>query len=192
MHNVIFSITKIYIIILLLTCLNSICKAQSLKDESLTPRSFWGSIGLGRSSLGSIAVSIDGNVELKKSILFTAIAQGESNSFLDFSTRESKDVSTFDLLLGKIYKQKSTLITMSSGLGLIMVNTRTSSGGILYPSTNKKQSTIGIPLLFRAYGVAFRTVGIGIGFYSILNTIKTTAGVTFNVSIGRILPREKD
>ena len=157
-------------------------------DNSDYVKCYWGDVGLGGSSLGSISAALGFHFEINRHVLITANIMGEANSFIDFSSKPKIDVNTFNLLVGKISKQKSSIITYSAGLGLINYYKKTYPGGFLspLPAVTTKKYSIGIPLLISGYLIGFRTVGFGLSVYANLNTINTTAGLTLNFGIGRM------
>jgi len=155
---------------------------------SAIPRCYWGSFGFGPSSLGAFSGSFNANAELANRVLVTAGVQGETKAFLS----NSAEVDSYNILVGKIFKKKFSLLSVSVGLSLVdVVNTTGYDLFSSQPPVKTDQYTIGIPILIQGYLVAFQTVSLGFNGYINLNTINTTAGIMVSVAIGRMATHTK-
>jgi 3-deoxy-D-arabino-heptulosonate 7-phosphate (DAHP) synthase len=168
----------------------SIASGQSISTDSITiPRSYWVSGGVGLSTLGSASAGLVANAEIKNRILISAGWIGEtSEKILDFSTNHSVNVSSFNALAGKIYKQRNSLISFSAGLGLVRLETRDTGGARVSSVT---ETTIGIPLLVQAHAIGFQAIGVGLNLYGNLNMKQSTTGIHLSIALGRIATRQK-
>jgi hypothetical protein len=161
-------------------------------DSTGIRKSYWIAGRVGLSTLGSVSGMLVANAEIKNHILISASTTGETNGILDFSATHSVDVSSFNMLAGKIYKQRHSLISFSAGLGLVKIDTHDSEPGIfgkVYPESS--ETTIGIPLLIQAYAIGFQTIGVGLNLYGNLNTKQSTAGIQVCLALGRIATRPR-
>jgi hypothetical protein len=150
-------------------------------DSTKIPKSYWGSLGVGQSSLGAFAGKLDANAEFANRLLVTASFQGETNSILG-----GTQLASYNLLLGKIFKQRISMFTLSAGIGLVNVTTKSFNLFSTEPSVSTSQTGIGLPIVIQGYLVAGQTVGFGVSGYLNLNTVKTTAGITFSLAIGHL------
>jgi hypothetical protein len=179
------SIALIAALCLLFTVTNTFCQDTIKRTKSL-PRCYFVSVGLGGSSLGAYSTMVKFNVEIKNQWLLGANFMSETNTKL-FNGRSDNetDVNTTNLLAGKIFKQYGLIGSLSTGLGLVEVYTRNNNNGTL-SSTGIEQTkhTVGIPIVAQGYVVLFKTVGLGLGAYANINTIKTTAGFSLNFALG--------
>jgi hypothetical protein len=184
---------NVYAAILLFAITFTRSFAQSAsRDSTKTPKSYWATFGLGYSSLGSIAAHLDGNAEIWNKCVITANLQTEVSDFFGKAGTTNFQVTTYNLLAGKIFKQKLTFITVSAGLGLVDVNTYNGydKGILVFVKTDSKNQFIGgVPIIIQWYGVINEVVGFGINGYVNLNTVRTTAGFTINIALGRITTR---
>jgi len=174
-------------VLLLFTHFNAYSQ-DTAKNRSNIPRCYFVGFGFGGSSLGAFSAIANANVEIKNRWLLGLNFQGESKTALfDGHSENEVDVNTTNFLIGKIYKQPNTFVTISTGLSFAEVYTRDYNGGIFGSINNKRtRHTIGIPLVAQGYLVAFKAVGIGLSCYANLNTIQTTAGFNVNFALGRM------
>ncbi len=162
-------------------------KDSTNKDAAQIPRCYWAGFGLGASTLGALAGNVNVNAEISNQWIITANAEIEANRFLNFSSSPNVQVTTYNVLAGKIYKGKISFFTLSAGIGLVDVYTYNNPGLFSDAPVHKSdQYTVGVPLLIQWYVIRFQAVGIGLSGYANLNTIQTTAGFNISVVFGRI------
>jgi hypothetical protein len=162
-------------------------------DSTQVPKSYFAAGGIGLSSLGSFSAMLVANAEIKNRILLSANWIGETNvRILDSRAGHDVDVNSFNLLAGKIYKQRHSLISFSTGLGLVKVDERDVGGGV-FGKVNPvgRETTVGIPVLVQAYAIGFQAIGVGLNLYGNLNTKQSTAGFQLSVALGRISTRPR-
>jgi hypothetical protein len=165
----------------------------STKDTSKIPRCYWMALGLGASSLGSLSGTINANAEISNRWLLTANVGIEQNTFLNLSSSPNVQVTTFNILAGKIYKKKISFIALSAGLALVNVYTYNNAGLFGEAPVHKlNQYTVGVPLLIQGHVIRAQAVGIGLSGYVNLNTIQTTAGLNICLVFGRIATHKRD
>jgi hypothetical protein len=186
-------IILVYTTILLLAVTSTRSFAQeSRRDSAKTPKSYWATFGLGYSSLGALAFHLDANAEAWNKCVITANLQTEVSDLFGKAASNNFQVNTYNLLAGKIFKQKVTFITVSAGLGIVDVITYNGydKGFFDFVKTSQNsQFTVGVPIIVQWYGVVTEVVGFGINGYVNLNTVRTTAGFTINIALGRMTTR---
>jgi len=155
-------------------------------DTAKMPNGYWGSLGLGETSLGFFTGRADANAELSDGYLIAGSAQVESSSVFG-----GTEVDSYDILFGKIFKQGISMFTLSAGLGLVNVTTKSSTLFSTAPQVTTSQTGIGLPIVIQGYLVAGQTFGFGVSGFLNLNTVKTTAGVMFSLAIGRLATHKK-
>jgi len=155
-------------------------------DSTKISKSYWGSVGIGASSSG-FSASFIANAELLNRWLISANVQGEGPLFGD-----GNEVTTFNVLAGKVFKQKFCFLTLSAGLGYISVTNVSNSFNFFSPAVTTQRSTIGLPIVVQGYLVAFQTLGIGLSGYVNLNTIQSTAGINICIALGRLSTHKRN
>ena len=139
------------------------------------------------SALGSVSAMLGANAEVKNRLVVSLNWTGETSSVLDFTAKHVVDVNSFNILAGKIYKQRNSLMSFSAGLGLARVHTFDSRNG----AASYTETTVGLPLSIQAYAIGFQAVGAGLNLYANLNTKQSTAGIHVSLALGRISTRQK-
>lgn len=166
--------------------------SQTVKPDSITARrNYWASISLGASSLGQLSAGLDVNAELANHWAIAANIKGESNRFLDiYQETPNVDVTTYNILGGKIFKQRSSFLTVSAGLGLADVYTYTyllPNGSYAKDITSQQDRyALNIPIEVQMYFVPVTPFAVSIGAYVNINNVKTTAGISGKFSFGRM------
>jgi hypothetical protein len=160
-----------FFVIIILACNFKTARAQVVKPDSIqqVPHAYWLAGGLGGSSRG-IELMSNANAELGHKWLVTGTAQIESAAF-----GSGEDVEQFNVLGGKIFKEKASLFSVSAGLGIVYIN----------------KATVGIPVLFQVYLVGGQFIGIGLNACANLNPTEPTAGFSINIALGRMATRRK-
>jgi hypothetical protein len=130
------------------------------------------------------------NAEIKNNILISANLIGETNQTFMSRPRHIVDLTSFNALAGKIYKQRNSLISFSAGLGLVRVDRNDLD--LFSKKTEISETTVGIPLSIQAYAIGFQTIGVGLNLYGNLNTKQSTAGIHLSVALGRIATRARN
>lgn len=164
---------------------------QTATTDSINLKpNYWGSIGGGPTTLGSVGFNADLNAEMSDHWFISTEGQVETKTLNLFGSNVS--TATFNVLAGKIFKQKLTFITVSAGLGLVDLNTFT-SGGLFptTPSSSKDQYGLNIPVEVNVYLVPVTPFAVGVGAYLNLNAINTTAGITLRLAFGRMSTHTK-
>lgn len=158
--------------IVLLTLITFIYKTgfsqASHPDSNKVPHAYWVGGGIGGSTEG-IELMANANAELGHHWLITGTAQLES-----YVVGGGLTVISYNLLGGKIYKQKASLFSFSAGLGAVSFDD--------HPS----KVTVGVPVLLQTYWVIGQTFGFGLNATANLNSIQPTAGLSLNIALGRI------
>ena len=162
-------------------------------DSLRVPKSYWVVAGGGLSTLGSVSATLIANAEIQNNILLSGSWIGETNvRILDSRASHNVDVSSYNALAGKVYKQRHSLISFSAGLGLVRVKSWDSGGGVFGKvSPAVTETTVGIPLLIQAHAIGFQAVGVGLNIYGNLNMKQSTAGVHLNIALGRMTTRPR-
>jgi len=157
-------------------------------DNTKIPNAYWASFGAGASSLGALSGMYSVNVQIPHNWLVTVDLDGGANrSGKTYDTNYSQSVISFNILAGKMARQKFSLFTLSAGLGLVDVHTGLGSYGLQdAPYINKDQYTLGIPIVIQGYLVGLQAFGIGFSGNINLNTIKPTAGINLSFALGRM------
>lgn len=159
---------------------------QAAKADSITARrNYWGSIGFGPSSLGFAGLNLDVNAQISKHWVVSAEFQGELQSFR-LSNDPSAELNTFNVFAGNIFKQRSSFITVSAGLGLADYYSSSSSDVFAPAATFHDQYAINVPITAQIYFVPVTPFAVSIGAYVNLNKLKTTAGITGKFAFGRM------
>ena len=198
----------IYLIIFALLLTFSNCFGQFAKPDTIkqNPKSYWGTFGFGASTI-DYAFTAALNAELSGNYVVSASAQAEFNRFeiniLGPASGDFTYVYNYDLLFGKIFKQRISFFTISAGLGVINYTSYTDSvyvisqGSGLFNSTygavtinQRNRYALNIPILLQGYLVIAKPVAIGFSGYVNLNRVHTTAGITLNIALGRMTTRK--
>lgn len=165
---------------------------QVIKADSITARrNYWGSISFGASSLGSLAAGLDANAELASHWAVTIEARGELNRFWGiYQETPNVDVNTYNVLGGKIFKQRSSFLVVSAGVGLVDVYSYTyllPNGSYAHDITSQQDRyALNVPVEVQMYFVPVTPFAVSIGAYVNLNKLKTTAGITGKFAFGRM------
>jgi len=159
---------------------------KAVDDNSNIQKCYWVAAGFGQSSLGFFSIGANVNGELPRRQLITASVIGDTQSFLGGS-----DETNIGLLYGHIFKQGSFFFTVSAGISYVYFETIDVYLFSTMPSTKTSQSGVGVPILVQGYFVAGQVVGFGINAYVNINSIQTTAGLTFTLALGRLSTHER-
>jgi len=149
---------------------------------SQTRRSFWLGFGYGAStnkqSISGMINNINLNYELRGHHLITLNAQGDLGEQVFYTPEHITNISSFDILGGKIYAGNSSLFTLQAGLGMVHLHSYNRTN-IPTPSIYNESNrfSIGIPLSAQAYLVGFKAAGIGVGAWANLNLLQPVAGL---------------
>ena len=183
-------------------------KKDSIKNTNLTvPKSYWATLGLGGGTVG-ITAAATANAQLGGHSMVSASAQTEQNVqsyYYGVPSGKFAEVNNYNLLLGGLFKQRVSFISVSTGLGIVhsisyidsvYVASRTTD--IIYTITKYGSTKINqnaryalnIPLLVQGYIVVAEPVGFGFNAYLNLNSVRTTAGLTVNIALGRMTGRD--
>ncbi|MDB5132068.1 MAG: hypothetical protein JWR02_1817 [Mucilaginibacter sp.] len=182
--------------IMLLACCTAAFGQAAATNNINAKHNYWGSLGFGPTTFGSSVLGGDLNAEIANQWVISAESKVELQSFLSSNVT----VTTYDILAGKIFKQKFSFITVSAGLGLVDLNTVTTSTNaptvsstpqnqftLTFPSyTWHDQYALNIPIEVQMYFVPVTPFAVGVGAYVNLNTIRTTAGFTVRLALGRM------
>jgi hypothetical protein len=161
-------------------------------DSIKLRRSFWIELGIGGSSLGSGAIAGSTHVEFKNHLLMSFSAQAEVNRSLNFSSYPTKQVSTYNLLAGRIVNQHFGVLAISGGLGFVNYHTSTSNDLFSSAATiEKDNNSVNFPILVQENFELGRVIDLGISGYANLNTVQTTAGISVNLIFGRLVTLKK-
>ncbi len=157
---------------------------RALDDNDKIEKCSWFAFGFGPStgpSNDSSDVFLNGNLELYGKSLVTADIRINPAIF-------GTDVENYSILLGKITKQKFSFFTASAGISFVSSHTT-----YLFSSrNNSNEAGIGIPILLQGYVVAAQAVGLGINVYANINTIGSSAGISFCLAFGRLSTHERN
>ncbi len=198
--------TCLIIFAFVLTFSNSFGQFAKPDSTKQALKSYWATLGFGASTIG-YAFTAALNAELPGSYVVSAYAQAEFNRFainvLGPPSGDFTYVYNYDLLCGKIFKQRISFFTISAGLGVINYTSYTDSIYVISQGSGLFNSTYGavrinprdryalnIPILLQGYLVIAKPVAIGISGYVNLNSIHTTAGITLNIALGRMTTRK--
>jgi hypothetical protein len=153
------------LVIMLFTVTDSLAQVANT-DTTAIPHAYWVGGGIGLSSQG-IELMANANAELSNKWLITAAAQIESGVFNGPET-----VTPYSLLVGKVFKRKSSLFAVSAGLSAVSVDD--------HPS----KVTIGLPVILQTYAVVLQTFGVGLNLTANLNSYQPTVGFSINIGLG--------
>ena len=143
---------------------------------------------MGQSSVGGLSGTLNINAQIPNNWLLTlGLDVGGDRFGTQYSDNNiSKTVGSYNVLIGKIARQKYSIVSVSAGLGLVEIETGAGSYYTQTPFTNTRQYTVGIPIVFQTYLVGLQAVGLGISGNINLNTVKTTAGINLCFALGRM------
>ena len=194
------------IITLVLFLVRTNCYSQRLRADTIKqPKSYWAAFNAGGGTLGyESAFTL--NAEIKKNYFLAGSVQAETNRIdLElFGPEQGRfvNVYNFNLQFGKVFKQQISFLTVSSGLGLVrydaFTNTFISSPyqTSYFGGENKvtvadriNRYSLNVPVLLQGYVVIASPIAIGINAYVNLNTVRTTAGISFIIALGRMTAR---
>jgi hypothetical protein len=166
---------------------------QAAKADSITARrNYWGSIGLGPTTLGEGMITADVGAEMSNHWVISAEAKGETSLLLRSSPPPSYiDVTTYNILTGKIFKQSSSFITVLAGAGLANVDKNNNPDYSPGPASRQNRYTLNVPVEVQMYFVPATGFAVSIGAYVNLNNIKTTAGISGKLAFGRMSTHNK-
>jgi hypothetical protein len=199
----------VFAFILLLVVTRGKSFAQHATADSVKlPKSYWATLGVGGSSLGSLTGAATANAEVWNKTMVTIGSQAEVNNLKLVGPPPGNYISLTNqnLLFGKVFKQKLTFIAASIGVGVINVVSYTDSTYFVSHNQNgfldlsnyntvkthqKNQKAINIPILVQGYILVAEPVGFGFNAYLNLNKLRTTAGVTINIALGRMTTRNR-
>lgn len=144
---------------------------------------YWISGGLGISSLGSLAGSVNGCVQYNRA-LFIAHATANSQGTFD---DEFFDIG---LLMGVASKSRKGHVSVAVGVSLV---TGSRSEGLYINFFGNEEKgrqditpTFGIPLEVQLYRNLGRFLGLGFDIYANINSEQAFSGITLNLWIGKL------
>ncbi|MBW4889799.1 hypothetical protein KXQ82_08730 [Mucilaginibacter sp. HMF5004] len=189
MKNPIIKITVSLCCLVVFSCVSLPAHSQTIDSVK---RSYWLGFGYGgatnKQSISGFINNINLNYQLRGNHLITLNAQGDLGEQAFYTPKHVTNISTFDILGGKIYSHNSSMFTLQAGLGLVHLHAydRTNiPSDIIYNESNR--FSVGIPVSAQAYLVGFKAIGIGVGAWANLNLLQPVAGVNFNYAFGRII-----
>jgi len=182
---------------ILLTCYLSNAHAQRARtDSNSAPKSFWGTFGFGGSSVGPLGM-LTANAEIGHHYVFSAVAETETNGYGQAATN-NQDVTRFNVLFGKIFRQQYTFLTVSAGVGTVDFSTYDMVHDDNTPATSwqyiranyKYRYAFEVPVMVQYYLLMSKTVSFGIQGFVNFNRIRTTEGFSLDFAFGRMRTRD--
>jgi len=108
-------------LIIFVCCFTHAFAQRARPDSSRAPKSYWGAFGFGGSSVGPLGM-LTANAEIGHHYVFSAAAEAEFNRFWSTGTN-NLDVTRYNIMFGKIFRQQYTFLTVSAGVGTVNFTT---------------------------------------------------------------------
>lgn len=175
-------------ILALLISLTISVKAHPSPDTPNRPRYYWFTGGLGIGTQRSIVVIGALNAEVTHNMILTADAGFHTNDF-PFKEGTRLAIASYNLMAGRMFTTSRLLFNVSAGIGYSRGYIAYYSWSNLSASTlssKKTKGSVNFPIAFQGYFTPLRFLGIGLGGFINLNSIKTTGGVTLSYALGRV------
>ncbi len=173
-------------LILFIICLYTTTYAQlpGMNDGGQA-RNYWASAGYGAGTFAENLIDLNLTGELKNNWILTGNVQVEMDARKTYAQPGVVELSTYNLLIGKLHHFGNSLFTTSIGLGVVHRNSfDTNSAGATLNEVD--ENTIGLPINVQGFYLPFKWGGIGLNGYVNLNTLQTIAGVNFSIAIGNM------
>jgi hypothetical protein len=109
------------------------------------------------------------------------------------------DADSYEFSYGGISKHKAGIMTLSAGISIVKIHRGSGEGdpapaslaGSTCPENYKMITETTVGILLRGQLIpSFRWIGLGLSPYLNINTKQTFGGITFQLGLGRIRPRE--
>jgi|GEM_PF-5090107 len=178
--------TLFYTLILLAFCLTSAYAQRARTDSSRAAKSYWGTFGFGGSSVGSLGM-LTASAEIGHHYVFSAVAETEVNHFWPAETG-NLDVTRYNVMLGKIFRQQYTFLTVSAGVGTVNFTTYDRLNDNTLKNTSDRYA-FEVPVMVQYYLLMTKNVSFGIQGFVDFNRIRTTEGFSLNFAFGRMRTR---
>ena len=166
--------------------ITSTCAQRARPDSLSTAKSFWGTFGLGGSSVGLLGM-LTANAEIGHQYVFSAVAETEVNHFWTTET-DNLDVTRHNVMLGKIFRQQYTFLTVSAGVGTVNFTTYDRLNDNSLKNTSDRYA-FEVPVMVQYYLVMTKNVSFGIQGFVDFNRIRTTEGFSLDFAFGRMRTR---
>ncbi|MBW4889797.1 hypothetical protein KXQ82_08720 [Mucilaginibacter sp. HMF5004] len=170
---------------LLLTCICVKTRAQAQSDDT-TQRSYWASVGYGAGTFAENQTEFTVATELKNNWVLAGNVQAELDARKSYVQMHVAEVSTYNLLAGKLHHLKTSFFTTSVGLGVVHRNSFDTNGTQGVQLNETDENTIGVPITVQGFILPLKWLGLGLSAYVNLNTVQTIAGINFSIAIGKM------
>src|SRR5665213_183157 len=179
--------TLFYTLVLLTCCLSGAFGQRAHTDSSRAAKSYWGTFGFGGSSVGPLGM-LTASSGIGHHYVFSAVAETEVNHFWSTETN-NLDVTRYNVLFGKIFRQQYTFLTLSAGVGTVNFTTYDRVNDNTSKYTSNKDA-FEVPVMVQYYVLMSKTVSFGIQGFVDFNRIRTTEGFSLNFAFGRMRTRD--
>lgn len=178
--------TLFYTSVLLTCCLSNAYAQRARTDSNSAPKNFWGTFGFGGSSVGPLGM-LTASAEIGHHYVFSAVAETEVNHFWSTETN-NLEVTRYNVLFGKIFRQQYTFLTVSAGVGTVNFTTYDRLNDNTFKNTSDRYA-FEVPVMVQYYLLMTKNVSFGIQGFVDFNRIRTTEGFSINFAFGRMRTR---